>query len=69
MKKLIQICTLLSLLVVFSIISANAQTVQRYEANIPFDFSVNGKTYEAGKYQLEISNVPTGKMLSIERVQ
>ena len=45
MKKLVQIFALLSLLVVFLIISANARTVQRYEANIPFDFSVNEKTY------------------------
>lgn len=36
MKKLIQICSLLSLLIVFSVVSAKAQTIQRFKADIPF---------------------------------
>jgi hypothetical protein len=65
MKKLIQICSVLTLVFAFSIISANAQT-QRYEANVPFDFNIGGKSYTAGKYLLKIGRVPTGKILFIE---
>jgi hypothetical protein len=41
MKKLIQVFSFLSLVVVFSIVSANAQTVKQYAAEIPFDFSID----------------------------
>jgi hypothetical protein len=36
-------------LLAFGII-ANAQTSQRYQGNIPFDFQVNGKSYAAGEF-------------------
>jgi len=66
MKRFIQLFSIVMVIAAFSIISANAQTVSRYEANIPFDFSVSGKTYEAGTYILRLAISPAGKVLSIE---
>lgn len=67
MKKLIQICSLLGLLVAFSFVSASAQsTIERYEANIPFDFTVSGQTYEAGNYTLGLSKATGGSIVRIK---
>lgn len=60
MKKLIQVFSMLSLVVVFSIISAQAQTVKQYEAEIPYSFNVGEKAYEAGSYVIKISKVSNG---------
>ena len=66
MKKFIQILSILSVIVAFSIISANAQTVQRYNAKIPFDFNIGNKSYQAGDYVLKVSLIPAGRLLVIE---
>ena len=68
MKKLIQICSVLSLLVVFSVVSANAQAfVKRYQAQIPFDFNIGQKAYQAGNYVIKISKFSSeGIALSLE---
>jgi hypothetical protein len=55
MKKLIQICSLLSLIVAFSFLSASAQSTRKIEAQVPFDFNVGDKNYPAGTYELRIS--------------
>lgn len=56
MKKLIQICTVLSLVVVFSVVAVSAQTTnKRYEANVPFDFNIGQKTYQAGSYVIKVT--------------
>jgi hypothetical protein len=57
MKKLIQITAILSLLVIFSAVSAQAQTVNRYEANIPFDFNIGQKSYPAGIYVVKTAKL------------
>jgi hypothetical protein len=54
MKKFIQICSLLSLVFVFTIVSAQAQTVKTFEAEIPFDFNVAQKSYSAGTYIIKV---------------
>jgi hypothetical protein len=68
MKKLIQICAVLSLVFAFSIVSAHAQqTVKQYEAKIPFDFNVGQKAYQAGNYVIKISRLASnGIILSLE---
>jgi hypothetical protein len=68
MKKLIQICAVLSLVFAFSIVSAHAQqTVKQYEAKIPFDFNVGQKSYQAGNYVIKISRLSSnGLVLSLE---
>jgi hypothetical protein len=55
MKKIIQICSLLSLIVAFSIVSANAQAAKKITADIPFDFNIGAKHYTAGQYNLTVS--------------
>jgi hypothetical protein len=57
MKKLIQISAILSLLIVFAAVSANAQTVGSYKANIPFSFNVDQKSYEAGDYVIKTAKL------------
>ena len=57
MKKLIQICSILSLLVAFSFIPAQASTATRYEANIPFDFNIGQKSYQSGTYVIRVVEV------------
>ncbi|HEX8367211.1 MAG TPA: hypothetical protein VF604_01470 [Pyrinomonadaceae bacterium] len=68
MKKLIQICAVLSLVFAFSIVSAHAQQpVKQYEAKIPFDFNVGQKSYQAGSYVIKISRLASnGIVLSLE---
>ena len=56
MKKIIQICSVLSLIVAFSFVSANAQAGKKITANIPFDFNIGAKHYTAGEYKLKISD-------------
>lgn len=56
MKKLIQIGAMFALLVSFTAVSAYAQKAFRYDAQIPFDFSVGQKSYKAGKYTIRVSN-------------
>jgi len=68
MKKLIQICAVLSLVFAFSIVSAHAQqTVRQYEAKIPFDFNIGQKAYQAGNYVIKISRLTSnGLIVSLE---
>lgn len=60
MKKLIQICSLLSLVLAFTAISASAQAVYGSEVEIPFSFSVGSRDYEAGKYIVKLSRLQSG---------
>jgi hypothetical protein len=57
MKKLIQICSLFGLLVIFSAVSANAQTVSSYKADIPFDFNIGQKSYQSGSYVVRTAKI------------
>lgn len=67
MKKLIRYGSLLGFLLTFSFVSARAQSnLQRFEANIPFDFTVAGKIYKAGPYVMRLAQSPATKILYIE---
>lgn len=66
MKNFIRICSFLTLVVAFSFVSANAQTVQRYEAKIPFAFNIGAKTYDAGTYVMRLAEAAVGKMMTLE---
>lgn len=55
MKKIIQICSILSLLIVFSAISAKAQA--SYKAEIPFDFNIGQKSYQSGSYVIKTAKL------------
>jgi hypothetical protein len=59
MNKLIQICSLLSLVFVFAAVSASAQSEYGSEVEIPFSFSVGDRTYEAGTYTVKLNKLQT----------
>ena len=63
MKRFIQVFSFLGLALIFSAATANAQTVNKIDANIPFSFSVGDKPYEAGTYQLKIQSIAAGGAL------
>jgi hypothetical protein len=54
-KRFIQICSLLGL-VIGLMVSAQAQSVRRFEASIPFDFYVGNKVFTAGDYAFGLTN-------------
>ena len=60
MKKFIQIASLLSMLVVFTVVSANAQSSYGSEVEIPFAFNVGGDSYEAGHYIIKVHKLTSG---------
>ncbi len=58
MKKIIRILTLMSVVVAFASVSVFAsKTTNTFEANIPFDFTVNQKSYKAGSYVIRVTEV------------
>jgi hypothetical protein len=54
MKRSIQFISFVFIAIVFSVISASAQSSQRFDADIPFEFSVGGHTYAAGNYNVRV---------------
>ena len=60
MKKFIQICSLLCLLVLFSAAAANAQTNFGADVNIPFAFNVGDRSYDAGNYIVKLDKRSSG---------
>lgn len=61
MKKFIQVCALLSLIVVSgAAVSVKAQSGFGTEVSIPFAFTVGDHTYEAGSYVLKLTKYSAG---------
>ena len=70
MKKLIQIGTLLSLLILFGAGSTFAADRFGTEVNIPFAFNVGDRTYEAGQYVIKLEKLVNGTAaLSIQNTK
>ena len=63
MKRFIQVFSFLGLALIFSAATAKAQTVNKVDAKIPFNFSVGDKNYEAGDYKLKIQSIAAGGAL------
>ena len=57
MKKLIQACTILTLVVAFTVVSVSAKSVMRFDADIPFDFSIGQKSFPAGTYVIKVTKI------------
>lgn len=55
-RRLFYIFSAVCLAVLISASSAQAQSLQRYEGNIPFDFNVGSDTYKAGLYTIDVSS-------------
>ncbi|MEP7148705.1 MAG: hypothetical protein ABI857_07460 [Acidobacteriota bacterium] len=60
MKKLIQIGSVLSLIVVFTAVATFAQAGFGTDVNIPFAFTIGDRSYEAGEYNLKIDKLAIG---------
>jgi hypothetical protein len=60
MKRFIQICSLLSLLVLFTGVSASANTGFGTEVEIPFAFTVGDRSYDAGNYIVKVDRLSSG---------
>jgi len=70
MKKFIQICSLLSMLVLFTAGAAFAQNEFGTDVNIPFAFNVGDHAYEAGEYIVKLDKMGTGMAtLSIQNTK
>lgn len=60
MKKFIQVCSLLSLLVLFSVAATSAQNNFGADVNIPFAFNVGDRSYAAGNYIVKLDRRASG---------
>jgi hypothetical protein len=60
MKKFIQVCSLLSILVLTSVFPVTAQGGFGTEVEIPFAFNVGDREYEAGAYIIKLSRISAG---------
>ena len=56
MKKIAwHICSLIGLMFLLTVASAQAQTTGRYRAHIPFDFTIEKETFQAGDYVIALA--------------
>jgi hypothetical protein len=70
MKNIIQVCSLLSLLVLFTAGAAVAQNGFGTNVDIPFAFNVGDHSYEAGEYIVKLDKMGTGMAtLSIQNTK
>ena len=60
MKKFIYTIAFIAIALAFSGTSVLAQSITRIDANIPFDFSVGGEVFEAGRYVLRVQKTSSG---------
>jgi len=61
MKKFIQICSVLTLLVAFTVVaSAKTEVGFGTQVDIPFAFNVGDRSYEAGTYIVKFGRVSEG---------
>jgi len=56
MKKKILSYSLLVLAIMLAAVSVQAQTLGAYKAQIPFDFTVEERSYEAGDYKIRVKS-------------
>ena len=60
MKNLIlKVSSVFILAIILTVVSVQAQSFRQYKAQIPFDFNVGNKTYQAGDYKISLYN-PSG---------
>lgn len=58
MKSLIvKISSSLVLAIILMVVSAQAQSLQQYRAQIPFDFKIGKKLYKAGDYIINVRSI------------
>ena len=58
MKNLIvKISSSVVLAIILTVVSVQAQTITRYKAHIPFDFTIGKKVYKTGDYAINVRNI------------
>lgn len=62
MKRFLQFFSFIAIGLVFSAFSAQAQSVTKVQADVPFAFTIGDKTFEAGKYDLKVINNASGSV-------
>ncbi len=60
MKRFIQTITVLSVTILLGAVAASAQFSTRAKAEIPFDFSIGSRSYDAGTYGIRIVRTNAG---------
>ena len=60
MKKIIQVCSLLTVLILTGAVSSFAQNGFGSDVEIPFAFNVGDQAYEAGNYIFKLDKLPSG---------
>ena len=50
------ICSLIGMMFLLTVVSAQAQTTGRYRAHIPFDFTIEKETFQAGDYVISFED-------------
>ena len=60
MKKFIQRLSFIAFVLIVGGVAANAQVSRKFNANIPFDFAIGGKTLPAGKYVIRLAGDANG---------
>ena len=57
MKKIAwHIGSLIGMMFLLTVVSAQAQTTHPYKAHIPFDFNIGNETHQAGDYVISLAN-------------
>ena len=66
MKKIAwHICSLIGMMFLLTVVSAQAQTTGRYRAHIPFDFTIGQETFQAGDYVVSLA-MPTSSHTTLK---
>ena len=60
MKKFIYTVSFLAIVLTFTGTSTLAQAATRIDAQIPFDFTIDGEAFEAGKYVIRLRKTASG---------
>jgi hypothetical protein len=60
MKRFIQTITVLSVTILLGAVAASAQFSTRAKANIPFDFNIGSRSFDAGTYGIRIMRTTAG---------
>src|SRR5688572_6767824 len=60
MKKFIQRLSFIAFVLVLGGVAADAQVSRKFDASIPFDFAIGGRTLPAGKYVIRLASDPNG---------
>lgn len=68
-KATLNICALVVMILGLTVISASAQSAGHYRTHVPFAFTVDGQTFPAGDYRIDVVNPESDKaILSLRSV-